>query len=237
MKGFHVSRLEMLMEQTDYLLHAQHKAKDETQAIFSELLLFLNSTIKQTQSADAKELLEEIHEMLTSHAQQFTEEVESDIEFLDDQVKALAEIKQVKDAKKAKELLAAIIDDEEELPETKEFKTRINQDYDASKKALIEMVSDIKASINEGDTKQVKLFLEALLSEHEDEDISDEDLANFQNMLCDDEKCDGCDGCEGCEDEEDDDEDEDKIPATKGNKNIFTPASSKKPADKPKPKK
>ncbi len=208
-----MSRLEKLAEQTNFLLEMQKKAQKETNEVFSTLLDFLNEKVKSySDDAERKALVEEISDILSGHAQQFTDEVQEDIEFLGEQAEALNQIKKIEDPEKTKEMLASMIEESEELPETEEFKKNVSEEYMLSKKNLLDMVEDIKASIEEGELKQVKLFLEALLSEQDNEleNISEEELEHYKEFMgCDDEKC--AEGsCENC-------------PASNG-ENVFSPA-------------
>ena len=165
-----MSRLEQLLEQTTFLLDLQKKAQVETTATFTELLSFMESKIKEL-SDESKTTLEGVHDTLSGHAQQFTNDVKEDIEFLEEQVEAINEIKKIEDPEKMQDMLKSIIEDEEELPDTDGFKKSVIAEYTVSKKSLVDIIDEIKELISSGDFDRVKLLIEAFAGEDEEFDI------------------------------------------------------------------
>ncbi|MFH0898579.1 MAG: hypothetical protein V1855_03295 [bacterium] len=177
-----VPRLEQLIEQTAFLLDMQKKAKKESSEIFTGLLKFLEEKINSPKDKEAQKILENIHDMLSGHAQDFTDQAQEDVDYLQENLGALDEIKKINDPKKAHEMLRSMIEDDEELPETADFKESVMGEYLESKKNLLEMIDEIKELVSKGDIEQVKLLIEAFLSEYE---------ASKEHACCGQE-CDDC---------------------------------------------
>jgi len=103
---FLVSRLQALLEQTSFLLEKQTEAKNETDAIFTDLLAFIKDKINEG-SPDSEQVtsLEKVYDMISGHAQKLAEETQDDVEFLGEQLNALEEINKIEDPAKADEVL------------------------------------------------------------------------------------------------------------------------------------
>lgn len=192
-----VSKLEKVIEQTTFLLEKQRQAHQECQAVFEELLSYINKKMEAIQDEEEVETLENIHDVLANQAEQLTEDAREDISFLTDHLKALKQIKDVSDPVKAEELLNALIDEQEELLETTDFMDEVSRESENAKQQLLAMVADLKNALDEGNTKEVELYLESLFNENENDfDISDdEDDEDFDDE--DEEDADGCGDCSG----------------------------------------
>lgn len=159
-------RLEALLEQTAFLLDKQKEAKEESSKIFSDLLSFFEEKLDHV-SGDEKKEIEKTHDLLSGHSQSMVDEMQGDIDFLGQQLHALQEIKKIGDPEKEKELLSSLLDEDEEILDTEEFKKDLIDEAALSRRNLIAMVDDVKQMINEGKAQDVALLIEAMLQEEE----------------------------------------------------------------------
>jgi hypothetical protein len=205
-----VSRLENLIEQTTFLLAKQKEAQEQCDLLFKDFLHFLHDKITEEKnfSSESKEHLKRAQILIRNHSQNISDETESDINFLNEQVDALKKIQLIKDEKKAQECLLTLIDEDEEVIPTEDFKNNVNQESKEAYQGLCKVIRDIKDAISEGNHKQVELLLEALLIEdnldEQDNDYGDinslDDPSYKQNnntsSCCSSSK--GCNDCNGC---------------------------------------
>ncbi len=192
LKGFLVSRLAKLIEQTTYLLSKQYESQTQIEALFGGLLSFIEKSAESKPEAH-KDRLMEVYELLAKRSESMNHYAQEDVDFLKDQLKALESIQQIKDPKIAAEMLEALVDEDEEVLETAEFKQQLDEELDQSRQVLAAVVEDIKDAVDRGDLSETEILIESML-EAEDMDDEDEDE--------DDEDYDD-------EDEDEDDEDED----------------------------
>lgn len=181
------TRLEVIVEQTDFLLERQKAAQFETVAILSELIKEVEETLKkETLSEQDYESLSSIRKSVEEHIKKVSGEMQEDIDFLTEQLTALKHIASIPDQAKARELLNMIIDENEKLSNTEEFKKNIIEESLAAKQNLVFIIDDLKESLKEGKFKDVELLLDALSLEER----------QGQEELEDKHSCDGCDlGC------------------------------------------
>jgi hypothetical protein len=191
-----VSKLEKVIEQTTFLLEKQRQAHQECQTVFEDLLAYVTKKIDAAHDEEEVETLENIHDILAGQAEQLTEDAGGDISFLTEHIKALKKIREVKDAAKATELLNALIDEQEEILETTDFKDEITRESEVAKDQLLAMVADLKDALEEGNSKEVELYLESLFQGEEDADGCEDD----EDGEHDEDEEDGCGSCSGgCE--------------------------------------
>ena len=197
-----MSILQKLTEQTVFLLEKQKEANKDCIVIFSGLLDVIKSKLQQPKiDATERTALEQIHALLSEQSETIKEEAQVDIDFLTEQLQALNQVKTVeaKDPVKAKELLAMLVDENEEVKETEAFKKEVIDEAKASKENLMTMVTDIKEAITEGNAEEVAQYLESILSSEGDDSCCDDEE-------CDDEACGetekaDCGDCKGCSDD------------------------------------
>lgn len=165
------TRLETLIEQTDFLLEKQKEAQAEFEQIFAELANNVEEQLKaKNLSTQDSKSLNNIQTIIQDHTGKVAEQMQEDIDFLTEQLTALKHVASIPDAAKAKELLNMMIDENEEILETEEFKENVNQESTLSRQNLASIISDLKDALKEGKTHDVELFLEALQSEEESDD-------------------------------------------------------------------
>ncbi len=171
-----LKRLEALIEQTDFLLEKQNEALVESEKIFGGMANDVEEKLKSKniQAQDLKSLTS-IRAMIQAHLEKVAEQMQEDIEFLTEQLTALKHIAAIPDQKKANELLNMMIDEDEEILETEDFKANVTQESISSKQNLISIIDDLKAALNEGKFRDVELFLEALCAEEDEESEEESD--------------------------------------------------------------
>jgi hypothetical protein len=202
------SRLETLIEQTDFLIEKQKEAQTDIENIFNELLEVVEKKLENSSlSIENKKSLEAIKKMALDRTEFVSKMMQDDIDFLNEQLLALQHITTIDNPTKAKELLNMMIDDNEEILETEEFKKNLIQDSIASKQNLTAVIDDLVSALREDKFKDVELFLEALFNE---ENIEEEGEGDAYDNSCDssckdcsakntsDEACPGIDIFKGC---------------------------------------
>ncbi len=201
-----LKKLETLLEQTSFLLEKQKEAKTECAAIFADFLSVIDKKVQACKDAEDSRSLEKIHTMISEQAKRFEEETQEDIDFLAEQLKMLAQVEKISDEAKAKEIMNMIVDEDEEILETEEFKRGVLEEGSVSKQNLLSMVEDIKEALNEGSIKEVELLLESFAFDQDelDEELDDEEDA-CDCGVCDDDDFESCcsskghSGCHGCD--------------------------------------
>jgi len=183
-----MSKLESLLEQTSFLLERQVAARTDGDRLFAELLVLIENKMKETRDEEDRESLENIYDAISGEAQKFSDDAADDIEFLKDQLNALTVVKETSDPAKAKDLLASIIDEEEEIQDTASFKKDVLDEAELSRQNLFNIISDFKSALEEGNVKDLELTINSMISA-EDEDFDDED---FEDDDMDDEEEDTC---------------------------------------------
>lgn len=205
-----LKRLEALIEQTDFLLEKQNEALVESEKIFGGMANEVEEKLK-SKSISAQDLksLNNIRTMVQEHLENVAEQMQEDIDFLTEQLTALKHITAIPDQKKAAELLNMMIDEDEEILETEEFKENVTQESISSKQNLISIIDDLKAALNENKFRDVELFLEALCADENEEESDEESECGCCESKCKSKKnscCSGVDIFKGaCDDDCDDD--------------------------------
>jgi hypothetical protein len=195
-----VTRLENLIEQTAFLLEKQKEAQKDCKEIFQDLLAVIKAKLEKGRNDDEEvAALEKAFSLIEQQASHLTQEAQLDIDFLTEQTEVLKKIQDVKDPAAAREMLAMLIDEDEEVKELASFKDEVNEEAVASRQNLVAMVSDIKEAIQEGSSQEVATYLESILDFNEmDEDADhDEDDCEDDDCCDDEEEEDGCCGSGG----------------------------------------
>ncbi len=191
-----MSRLNKLIEQTSYLLLKQGEAQKETASLFENVLSFIEKEAEKKPEAHKNRLID-VCELLAGRAETLNNYAQEDIDFLQDQLKALKSIQGVKDPKAAAEMLEALVDSDEEVSETEDFKHALDEELSQSKEVLITVIDEIKEAVERNDIKETEILIEGMIEAEEMDDEDDDDY--------DDED----------EDEDDEEDDKDEKPARK----------------------
>lgn len=190
-----MSRLENLLEQTSFLVKKQQEAKALCAESFGKLLKSIEDKIAEAgETSEDSADLNKIYDLIAGQAQQLLDETQEDITYLQGQETALRDISRIKDATKAQELLNAIIDPEEELLETEEFKAGIIEEVKLSQESFEAVANDIMQALEEGELSDVLAQLETMAENAGDLDI---DLSGLDDEDEEEEE-DGCCGSGGC---------------------------------------
>lgn len=189
-----MSKLDILLEQTSFLLAKQTEAKKECSDIFANFISAVDKKAQGAKNAEDARSLEKIHSLIVEQAKQFDEETQEDIEFLAEQLKMLEQVKGISDKEKAKEVMAMCVDENEELLPTDEFKRNVIEEGELSKENLLNMVEDLTEAINEGSVKEVELLMETLVLDQGelDEEDGDEDECDCEDCDEDGDDCSCC---------------------------------------------
>lgn len=182
-------RLQLLIEQTQFLLSRQEEAKEVCSKAFTGLLSQIDKKVKTCRQDELKRL-QNVQELIAGQAEQLIQDSQGDIDFLKDQLKALNDINKVQDLNKKKELLETLIDPSEEVMSTAEFKQSIIEELAGSQDAFNAVIEDISAALQEDNIKNVEVMLEQMAAASAEEDDDDD----FDDQEEEDEEEDGCCG-------------------------------------------
>lgn len=200
-------KISLLLDQTTFLLEKQQEALEESKAIYDDLLALAKAKFSKETNAEEKKYLQEICELLEQQAEYLTTSMMDDVDFLEQQRDSLTDVKKnVVDADKLQELVEILMEGEEEVLDLETFKSEVLSEAKQSKEHLKTMVIDFKDALKEGNNKEIKLYLQALLEEEASEDEGHDDHEDAE------EDCGSCKGCgtgDGCGASDDDDEDYD----------------------------
>jgi hypothetical protein len=178
-------RLNSLMEQTTFLLEKQKELFDKTSKVFGGMFEVAEKKLKSidqnARKQDAEDL-KAIQKFVSDHKQKSAHGIQEDIEFLNEQIAALAQIKSIEDGSKREELLDMVIPKEEKIPDTAAFKKMITDDLASNFRDLDLMFDDMKSAIEEDDIHEIKLLLEAIKDQEENQEHEEH----------------GCSSCSGC---------------------------------------
>lgn len=178
------NRVETILDQTSFLVDKQNKLFQTVKDVYTNILNILEAKKKETSDQDILADLNVIKEKVSTHYKNIHEQMEHDIEFLEEQLKAITQIKEMEDKDKAAELLNMLISKDEELLDTEKFKKQMNEDAQLSINELKTMKEDILNSLEENKIKELKLLLEAV-NDHE-ADLDDK---------CSNDACSSCSEC------------------------------------------
>ncbi|MCK4264975.1 hypothetical protein KAW80_01300 [Candidatus Babeliales bacterium] len=201
--------LEKLIGQTSFLLEKQKASKEYCGKQFAELIGLIDSKAKNLDVANDKatvDKLTEISEIIGKHLINFEEEVEQDISFLEDQLKAIQEIKDHHDPESAAKLITVLMDGQTIL-DTKVFKDQIEEEAKASQESFSTVINDLKSAINEDGVDELLVYLKELEEEDRKEKAEEQFEVSFDPEEEAEEKKESC--CKGddenCECSDDDD--------------------------------
>ena len=205
-----MEQINLLVQETDFLLGKQKEVKDFFQkeyVVIYDLLTKEQEKAEQVKKAEAVASCQRIRDLLKEQENDVVKELDDDIEFLQEQLKALTQVKDLGDSEKAKELSKLILDEEKPVTDFETFQKEVEEEMVEAQKSFSSMIEDISAAIQEGGITELEAFLEAQLAEddHDDDEECDDDCSS-----CDDDCsscCGGTDIFEGLEEKSDDEDD------------------------------
>lgn len=197
-----MSKIDMLLEQTIFLVEKEQEAFAEISARMSQLFLLLEEKIGQFKDAESKETLIAIEKHLEAHFGEMKESMQEDVAFLRQQVETMKQVSLIEDAARQEELVEIILTEAGELTSTDLFKKSITEQSQLSRNEFFVMIQEMEDAIQEGKEEELLLLMESA-----DEEDGDEGDDCCGGNGCEDEGGD-CSNSE-CDDEGDCDEDDD----------------------------
>ena len=190
------NRVQKILEQTSFLVEKQNELFKFVSDTYTDILNNLDIKIKQESSESVISDLNVIKEKISTHYKSLSEQITEDVDFLGEQLKAISQIKDMEDKDKAEELLNMLVEKEEELIDTEEFKKQVSEDLVLSTKELKMMHEDLLNSLKENNIQELKLMLEAV-QEH-DKDL--DEAEGLEPEGCEPTDCSTCSGCSSSND-------------------------------------
>ena len=184
-----MAKIDVLAEQTAFLLEKQK----ELFSVFSQGFKELNDLIivekekaEAAKIGPALESFQEVQTLLDEQEKEIIGQGEQDIEFLEEQLKAIEQVRNLSDEKQAEELTGMMLEADKDLSETKQFKADVEEEGREAQDGFRSMIDDITSVLQEDGITELVALLEA----HK--------LAAQQEKACEDEECDD-DSEDGCE--------------------------------------
>ena len=160
------SNLDILLEQTSFLLEKHKESKEGYLKLFDDFLSVINREIEVKKNAgneDEVKKLECVSKIVGSHLQEFKQAVDEDIGFLEDQHAGILEAKKQCDPGQEKQLFDLLMDGKE-LSDTEGFKHSVTQESTNSFESFSSIIADLNEVFKEGDIDQLLLYLESMVS-------------------------------------------------------------------------
>ncbi|MFH1461655.1 MAG: hypothetical protein ABIF12_01790 [bacterium] len=176
-------RVNIILEQTGFLSEKQNELFQFVTNTYKDILNSLNDKINQSSEESVLNDLNAIKDRISKHHSELSSQMKDDVDFLNEQLKAITQIKDLEDKDKAEELLSMIIAQDEELLETDQFKKQIEEDITESMRELQVMHEDLLNSLKENKIQELRLMLETVENETD------------QDQGCDTDDCSSCHGC------------------------------------------
>lgn len=176
-------RVNIILEQTEFLSAKQNELFQFVTNTYTDILNSLEDKIKQSLDKLILSDLSFIKDKISKHHNELSSQMKDDVDFLNEQLKAIIQIKELEDKDKAEELLGMIIAQDEELLETDQFKKQIEEDITESMRELQLMHEDLLNSLKENKIKELRLMLETVENEAS------------HDQSCDVDDCSTCGGC------------------------------------------
>jgi len=194
-----MAKIDVLAEQTAFLLEKQK----ELFSVFSKGFKELNDllTVEKEKAEAAKigpalESFQQVQMLLDEQEKEIIDQGEQDIEFLEEQLKAIEQVRNLSDEKQAEELTGMMLEADKELSDTARFKADVEEEGREAQDGFRSMIDDITSVLQEEGITELAALLEA----HK--------LAAQQEKACEDEECDddceegcepsSCESCSGC---------------------------------------
>ncbi len=169
---------EKLKQQTMFLFEKHKEMQRFYNDQFGELISFINKKIDGLSSKEGeKENLakfQSIYDIVTEQSQKFLVDIDEDISFLKEQLKAIENIEKSEDLQKKKELVELMLDGEK-LLDTDQFKKEVAKEGEESINDFKMVVGDLEGAIEEGNLDEVILYLQEMAESEKRGGISEEE--------------------------------------------------------------
>ena len=182
-----MARLELFDRQLALLINMHKEGKRES---FGDLEGFQNTLMTYDESAlgkDEQAVVADVRKSFAASIEKLREQYEQDIEFLEDQQRAIAAVKTINDEARRSELVKMLVEDfGEPVTDFAEFEKELEEQAAEDRQFLRNIVQDLTNMLNEGGFREIEAVLSefADVQEEDDEeevllpqgDLSDEDL-------------------------------------------------------------
>ena len=183
-----MSKVDILIEQTNFLLDSQKASLATCKSLFAEFIQEIERHLKNAKNNEDAEILEKVLDMVQEQARILEDDINEDNHFIAEQLETLKKIKAHQDPKAAEEMLQMMVD-VEHIMDTEDFKKSVEEESLVSQGNLRTMIDDLIGALEEGGAQEVMLLLEAL-NDLGDSLEEDEFLDEDEWEMCDDEECD-----------------------------------------------
>ncbi len=182
-----LNRLDLFDRQLTMLIAAHREGQKES---FGDLEAFEHvlTTFDESALGDEEQVVVgEVRKTFAASMQKLRDQFEQDIEFLEDQKKAIVAVRLVNDANKRKELVDLLIEDfGEPVTDFVQFAKDLEAQSNEDRQFLRNIVQDLTNMLNEGGFREIEAILSEFADVQEDDDedeallpqgdLSDEDL-------------------------------------------------------------
>ncbi len=158
-KGYFVSELTKLLEQTTFLLEKQRESRDYTVMAFNDFLREIETIQQERDDQTEHDTLQEIYNAVTEQSEKYTAEIDEDISFLDAQLETIQKIAGEGNNAKAIELVRVLMDGEE-VPDTESFQQEVNEETDSAKRHFFAVIDDLKSALKEESFDELLTYIE-----------------------------------------------------------------------------
>lgn len=162
-------KLEIIAEQTLFLLEKHKQTRDYCDDLFSDLQGVVSTKLAQLKSEGKAEDAEKVGHVATfvdATKKEYGQAMSEDIEFLEGQMQTVKSVLDAGDSAKSEEFAALLLEDEE-LNETEAFKKEIEQEAVESMASFSAITEDIKHALLEDNIDELMAYLEDMLAEDE----------------------------------------------------------------------
>jgi hypothetical protein len=163
--------VERLQEQAQFLVESQKSAQAECLKEFDDFKKLIKARLSSA-TIDERESLNEIHRLIDEHEKMFSSEIEEDVTFLNEQIKALKVLHSEKNEAKLKDQLDLLMEGEP-VQEMAAFKKEVTEELRQTKQEFIAVLDDLKAALKEGEIEDLLVYLRELAAT--DTESGDED--------------------------------------------------------------
>ncbi len=158
------TRLETIVHQTTFLLDKHRTTREECEQLFDGFLEDIKrKSIEAKARGDEKDArsFDLAFEVISRHADQFTEEAMEDIDFLEKQLESMSQVRSLGDQDK-EEQLADILLDGDEVLDTAEFEKGVTNDCVSCSRGVESMIDNFETVLDEEGPQALALLLEAM---------------------------------------------------------------------------
>lgn len=184
-------RIQKILDQTNFLVEKQNELFKFVTDTYTDILNKLEEKAKKESDQAVISDLNSIKDNIAAHYKDLSEQITEDIDFLGEQLQAIVQVKEMEDKDKGEELLNMLVEKDENLIDTDEFKKQVEEDLIASTRELKAMHEDLLSSLEENKIQELKLMLEAVQEHEKDLDKAE----GSESEGCEPADCSTCSGC------------------------------------------